>query len=51
MRFNIEEPTPEDIYQMGTIARVRQMLKLPNGTIRVLVEGFNRAQASGVFEE
>jgi ATP-dependent Lon protease len=40
----IEDPTPEDIYQMGTIARVRQMLKLPNGTIRVLVEGLYRAR-------
>jgi ATP-dependent Lon protease len=41
---NIEEPTQEDIYQVGTIAKVRQMLKLPNGTIRVLVEGVNRAE-------
>lgn len=42
--INIEEPTQEDIYQVGTIAKVRQMLKLPNGTIRVLVEGVNRAE-------
>lgn len=42
--INIEEPTQEDIYQVGTIAKVRQMLKLPNGTIRVLVEGVNRAK-------
>ncbi|WP_256758182.1 endopeptidase La [Cohnella sp. WQ 127256] len=42
--INIEEPTQEDIYQVGTIAKVRQMLKLPNGTIRVLVEGVSRAQ-------
>ncbi|MGU3473042.1 endopeptidase La [Paenibacillus sp. D51F] len=41
---NIEEPTEEDIYRIGTIARVRQMLKLPNGTIRVLVEGVTRAE-------
>ncbi|WP_274649919.1 endopeptidase La [Paenibacillus humicola] len=41
---NIEEPTQEDIYRVGTIARVRQMLKLPNGTIRVLVEGVTRAE-------
>ena len=40
----LEEPTPEDIFKMGTIARVRQMLKLPNGTIRVLVEGLSRAR-------
>lgn len=41
---NIEEPTEEDIYKVGTIAKVRQMLKLPNGTIRVLVEGVVRAE-------
>ncbi|GBF73938.1 endopeptidase La [Paenibacillus sp. 598K] len=41
---NIEEPTTDDIYRVGTIARVRQMLKLPNGTIRVLVEGVVRAE-------
>uniref|UniRef100_UPI001C2FEB5C LON peptidase substrate-binding domain-containing protein n=1 Tax=Cohnella sp. GbtcB17 TaxID=2824762 RepID=UPI001C2FEB5C len=42
--INIEEPTQEDIYRIGTIAKVRQMLKLPNGTIRVLVEGVVRAE-------
>jgi ATP-dependent Lon protease len=42
--INIEEPTTEDIYRIGTIAKVRQMLKLPNGTIRVLVEGVARAE-------
>ncbi|NBC67849.1 endopeptidase La [Paenibacillus sacheonensis] len=41
---NIEEPSQEDIYRIGTVARVRQMLKLPNGTIRVLVEGVVRAE-------
>ncbi|TLS39211.1 endopeptidase La [Pseudalkalibacillus caeni] len=40
----IEEPTEEDIYEVGTIATVKQMLKLPNGTIRVLVEGLQRAK-------
>jgi ATP-dependent Lon protease len=42
--INIEEPSMEDIYRIGTIAKVRQMLKLPNGTIRVLVEGVLRAE-------
>lgn len=41
---NIEEPKPEDIFKVGTVAKVRQMLKLPNGTIRVLVEGLHRAR-------
>ncbi|MCH5584657.1 endopeptidase La [Shimazuella sp. AN120528] len=39
----IEEPAQEDLFAVGTIAKVRQMLKLPNGTVRVLVEGITRA--------
>ena len=39
----IDDPEPDDIFQMGTVARVKQMLKLPNGTMRVLIEGLNRA--------
>lgn len=41
---NIEEPTHDDIFRIGTVAKIRQMLKLPNGTIRVLVEGIERAE-------
>ncbi|SFX11487.1 ATP-dependent Lon protease [Thermoactinomyces sp. DSM 45891] len=40
----LEDPTREDLYDIGTVAKVRQMLKLPNGTIRVLVEGLERAR-------
>ena len=39
----VEEPSEKDIYQVGTIARILQRLKLPDGTIRVLVEGSQRA--------
>ncbi|MGF9975637.1 endopeptidase La [Viridibacillus arvi] len=42
--MSIENPTPDDLYTVGTVAYVKQMLKLPNGTIRVLVEGLNRAK-------
>jgi len=38
-----DEPTPEDIHSVGTIATVLQMLKLPDGTVKVLVEGVSRA--------
>ncbi|MCR8658009.1 endopeptidase La [Paenibacillus endoradicis] len=41
---NIENPLEEDIFRIGTIAKVKQMLKLPNGTIRVLAEGIVRAE-------
>lgn len=42
--MSVEDPSEEDLYSMGTIAKVKQMLKLPNGTIRVLVEGLYRAK-------
>jgi ATP-dependent Lon protease len=35
----IDEPTPDDIYQHGTVAKVIQMLKLPNGLMKILVDG------------
>ena len=39
-----DDPGEEDIYQIGTVAEVKQLLKLPGGTIRVLVEGLARAR-------
>ncbi|MBU8879591.1 endopeptidase La [Bacillus sp. FJAT-29790] len=42
--ISIDEPGEEDLFQVGTLTRVKQMLKLPNGTIRVLVEGLKRAE-------
>ena len=39
-----DDPTPEDIYDVGTIATVLQLLKLPDGTVKVLVEGVKRAK-------
>ena len=41
---NIEDPKPDDIFRVGTVSKIRQMLKLPNGTIRVLVEGMVRSE-------
>ncbi len=39
-----DEPGTEDIYQVGTIAEIKQLLKLPGGTFRVLVEGLGRGR-------
>ena len=39
-----DEPTPADIYTVGTIGTVLQLLKLPDGTVKVLVEGSRRAR-------
>src|SRR5699024_8852729 len=47
----IDDPKPEDIYRVGTIAKINQMLKLPNGTIRVLVEGLERAEIIDYVDE
>lgn len=41
---NMEEPQADDVYEFGTIARIKQLLRLPGDTIRVLVEGLERAK-------
>ena len=41
----VDDPRPEDIYTMGCVANVVQSLKLPDGNIKVLVEGVDRARA------
>lgn len=48
--ISLDEPGEDDIYKMGTLTKVKQMLKLPNGTIRVLVEGLNRAQVISFYD-
>jgi ATP-dependent Lon protease len=40
----IDEPEPEEIYRIGTVAEIKQLLKIPGGTIRVLVEGLARTR-------
>ena len=45
-----DEPDADDVYEIGTIATVLQMLKLPDGTVKVLVEGLHRVRVSE-FEE
>lgn len=42
--ITIDDPVEDDIYEMGTLSKVKQMLKLPNGTFRVLVEGIVRGK-------
>jgi ATP-dependent Lon protease len=43
-----DDPTPEDVYEIGCVASILQMLKLPDGTVKVLVEGTQRARISSV---
>jgi ATP-dependent Lon protease len=47
---NKDEPDADDLYEVGTIATVLQMLKLPDGTVKVLVEGVQRAKVTGFIE-
>lgn len=42
--ISIDEPDEDEIFTFGTYTKIKQMLKLPNGTIRVLVEGLQRAR-------
>ncbi len=42
--LNDEDPQPEDLYHLGTLAIVKSMTQLPNGTYRVLIEGIERAE-------
>lgn len=44
--INVVEPSEEDVYHVGTVAKVRQVLKLPNNNMRVLISGVYRAEAS-----
>jgi ATP-dependent Lon protease len=41
---NLDEPGPDDLFSVGTVASIKQVLKLPGGTVRVLVEGLARAR-------
>ncbi|MBL8222483.1 MAG: endopeptidase La, partial [Bryobacterales bacterium] len=48
---SVDEPRPDEIYSVGTIANIVQSLKLPDGNIKVLVEGVERAKIVTVSEE
>ena len=45
-----DDPEPTDIYRVGTVSTILQLLKLPDGTVKVLVEGGRRARITGFKE-
>ena len=47
----VDNPEEEDIYPVGTIGKVTQLLKLPDGTVKVLVEGLWRASMTGFYPQ
>jgi ATP-dependent Lon protease len=45
-----EDPKPDEIYEIGTVSRIKQILKLPGNVIRVLVKGVYRARIDGYLD-
>ena len=49
--FEEEDPGQDDIYEIGTIAKIKQLLKMPGNIIRVLVEGESRGRIKRITQE
>lgn len=49
--MRVETPTPKDLYEIGVTARIRHIIKVPNGTSRVMVEGLGRARILDYINE
>ncbi len=47
----VDMPSSEDFYHVGTVCKIKQMLKLPGDAIRVLVEGINRGKITEILKE
>ena len=47
----IDDPDIDEFYHVGTVSKVKQMLKLPGGSIRVLVEGINRGKVTDIVKK
>ena len=50
IKAKTNDPTPDDIYRVGTISTILQLLRLPDGTVKVLVEGKKRARILGYLQ-
>jgi len=46
----VNEPQPDDIYKFGTVSKIKQIMKLQNGNIRILVEGIARGKVTNITE-
>jgi ATP-dependent Lon protease len=47
-QHDVDDPKPRDLYTVGTVATILQLLKLPDGTVKVLVEGVSRAMVENI---
>lgn len=50
IKAKTNEPSPDDIYRVGTVSTILQLLRLPDGTVKVLVEGQRRARISDFIQ-
>ncbi len=48
---SVDKPKPDDLYSVGVVARVLQVMKMPNGTFKVLVEGLIRAKVENISKK
>jgi ATP-dependent Lon protease len=48
-KADLDDPEPGDLYEVGTLATILQLLKLPDGTVKVLVEGGERANVDRII--
>ena len=46
-----DDPKPEDVYTFGTVSKIKQIMKLQNGNIRILVEGIARGKIAKILDE
>ena len=51
LNANIDEPTPNDIYKKGTIARIMKVVKMPDGNITVIIQGTRRFEITAFTQE
>ena len=49
--FEIAVPTPKDLYKVGTVCKVKQVIKNPNNTLSVIFEGICRAKTTEITEK
>ena len=49
--LDVEDPGIDDIYGIGTISQVKQVVKLPKGMVRILIEGIERAEVVSLQKE
>jgi len=48
---DVSDPSPDDLYVLGTLVRIHQILRLPDGTTKILIEGLSRVEMNSYFDE